>query len=646
MESRQKTAQTTRENAAELASNRPHPRHKSNGEEHRYRKPDTKNPSYIGNFTKGLAHDINSGLLLNPSDYQQFVKGIQSGNAFDFEKTPLGPGKTPVSDGCLTQSVVNCTSPASVASWQSQVAKDKSLLKTTLTDNKIAQVRAWESQAAGLLYDLEGPDAQAVTMPPAPTLDSSERTAEMAEVYVMALLRDTHLSQFRDTGLGSQINTKLDKHCGCECPPVTTITKAITLLKKFDWFKSECCDLTADESARQRSFEHLQRNTLFRGITPGDDQGPYVSQFLLMGNQGINGCDNAYALSNANTTSYITYGAVRIDQRVRYAQPCKDYMTTFESWLDVQNGADLRSLERYVDNPTNRYITTPRDLATYVHYDALYEAYLNACLLLLGMGAPLDPGLPFNANDIADKQQGFASFGGPHILTLVTEVATRALKAVRYQKFNNHRRLRPEALAGMIDRCKSSGLSANAVAELAPVKQITNTLDTAGLLELIKQHNSCQNSAADRSGDNSANGDNYFLPMAFPEGSPMHPSYGAGHATVAGACVTMLKAFFDSGWELTDSAGQPIAFEANQDGTALVQLNLNKPLTVEGELNKIASNISIARDWAGVHYFTDYIESLRMGEQIALGMLEEQRLCYHENFTMSVPLFDGTTVKI
>lgn len=37
----------------------------------------------------------------------------------------------------------------------------------------------------------------------------------------------------------------------------------------------------------------------------------------------------------------------------------------------------------------------------------------------------------------------------------------------------------------------------------------------------------------------------YFLPMAFPEGSPTHPSYGSGHATVAGACTTILKAFFD-----------------------------------------------------------------------------------------------------
>jgi hypothetical protein len=36
-----------------------------------------------------------------------------------------------------------------------------------------------------------------------------------------------------------------------------------------------------------------------------------------------------------------------------------------------------------------------------------------------------------------------------------------------------------------------------------------------------------------------------LLPQVFPEGAPTHPAYGAGHATVAGACVTILKAWFD-----------------------------------------------------------------------------------------------------
>ena len=36
-----------------------------------------------------------------------------------------------------------------------------------------------------------------------------------------------------------------------------------------------------------------------------------------------------------------------------------------------------------------------------------------------------------------------------------------------------------------------------------------------------------------------------LLPQAYAEGCPIHPAYPSGHATIAGACVTVLKAFFD-----------------------------------------------------------------------------------------------------
>jgi len=642
-QTRRQQARTTRDNATDLAVSRHHPRHLNNGEECRYRQGgDNKECSYIANFTKGLPHDPKTGLLLNPPDYRQFVLGIQSGDTYDFIATPLGPVAKPVTKpvtkGCLSKSKITCDTPPASECWESHAAQDTNVLKNPHGKKKPkekakpAGVRAWESQAAGLLLDLEGPDAQAVTMPPAPTLKSDELTAEMAEVYLMALLRDTHFSQFRDPGLGKQLNADL---CDCDCKPKVKVNKAIDILKKLDWFKSNCCDLKDYEQARQRSIDDLTLQTVFRGVSPGDNVGPYLSQFLLVGNTGINGCD---ALNEASDGK-IAYGALQTGQQVRFAKPCLDYMTTYEAWVDVQNGADMGGLEQYINNPTHRFITTPRDLATYVHYDALYEAYLNACLILLGMKAPLDPGIPFLAPDVRDKQQGFASFGGPHILTLVTEVATRALKAVRHQKFNIHRRLRPEALAGLIDRYNSV-TDSDAKAELEPVKCINDTLQAAGLLDLVVKHNACQNEAYDRAHDASATSDRYLLPMAFPEGSPMHPSYGAGHATVAGACITMLKAFFDTGWEL------PFAFEPNADGSALVAVNVDNPLTVEGELNKIAANISVGRDWAGVHYFTDYLESLRMGEQIAIGILEEQKLCYNENFTMTIPLFDGTTIRI
>ena len=59
---------------------------------------------------------------------------------------------------------------------------------------------------------------------------------------------------------------------------------------------------------------------------------------------------------------------------------------------------------------------------------------------------------------------------------------------------------------------------------------------------------------------------------------------------------------------------------------ALVPIKLHKPShCLKAKLNKLAANISIGRNWAGVHYYSDYKESLLMGEEIALGILEEQK---------------------
>jgi len=149
-----------------------------------------------------------------------------------------------------------------------------------------------------------------------------------------------------------------------------------------------------------------------------------------------------------------------------------------------------------------------------------------------------------------------------------------------------------------------------------------------------------------------------LLPMAFAEGSPMHPTYGAGHATVAGACVTILKAFFDHDLNINiDKNGETIgfskkaseyAFVPEANGYSLLTVPTTKSLTLEGELNKLAANISIGRDWAGVHYYSDYKNSLLMGEEIAIGLLEEQSITYNpaENFTLTLPKFNGEKIQI
>jgi hypothetical protein len=414
----------------------------------------------------------------------------------------------------------------------------------------------------------------------------------------------------------------------------------------------------------------------------------------LIGNADLNEDDKGNR-GGSVADGLISYGALHVDQKVPVATPCLDYMTTMKSYVSVQRGLK-QARERYVlvsgsgdstlPRPQRRFISTPRDLATYVHYDALYEAYLNACLILLSMETPFDPafdqlsgrGLSAGSAERRRQAAGFALWGGPHILTLVTEVATRALKAVRFQKFNNHVRLRPEALAARIELSRRVGLpdtdSKHVKDSLVPkilkdhvaglLSSLTSNADSAGKSTL----------SAVQAGQGNGT---YFLPMAFPEGSPMHPSYGAGHATVAGACVTILKAFFDTSAVLVRTPENPdtgkyesFAFrrlDPDQDqetgafrapalssGSGSVpsgKLQWTKSstwaLTLEGELNKLAANISIGRDMAGVHYFTDYYDSVRMGEAIALSILEEQALTYlTDPCVMSVPTFDGSVVRI
>jgi len=655
---RRTEAWNKRQAANQMAHDRPHPKHYSNGDEQKFRHHENSEitkchiedhskssplpvptlegkPSYLMSFTKGMPHNYQTGLLNDPIHFQYFIRAIDSGNPRDFRDTPIGPE-------VITGNVYNCKDPNS---WKSKKA----------VDAKVG-IRAWESQSAGLAYELEGPDAQAVTMPAAPRLGSEELTAEMAEVYIQALTRDVplnalssgviekqYLENFCDKIPKNGVSNKpeLDK-LFAKKPDVEIFLEFTEKLKSLKWFSNDVLKLNNKQSARRCGRQCPHPGIAFRGITRGDDVGPYLSQFLLIGNSGLNQKGKGAAERNPED-GYINYGSISIDQRVRTAKIDENYMTKWEEWFDVQNAANLGGFEAYEDENPRRFIHTGRDLATYVHYDALYEAYLNACLVLLGTGVKFDPGIPFQEDDNRDHQQGFAHFGGPHILSLLTEVATRALKAVRFQKYNVHRRCRPEVLAARITKYEPLN-------KMAPeLTQMVNDLNIGdeGILDKIDQKNGqlYENTITEEK--------NYLLPMAFCEGSPMHPAYGAGHATVAGACITILKSFFDSNSIFKpDGSNSDLAYVSIDQGKKLELVPVfdrdgNKAhLTVEGELNKLASNISIGRNWAGVHYFTDYYESLLMGEQIAIGILEEQKLMFGENFSMTVPLFNGDSVRI
>jgi hypothetical protein len=371
----------------------------------------------------------------------------------------------------------------------------------------------------------------------------------------------------------------------------------------------------------------VTRETLFRGFTQGDLVGPYVSQFLLIGNDDPD-------LGLTAQDGFITYGTLKIDQRQRTVLRGSDFLTTFEDWRAVQRGRDDRGADMF-DPADRRFIRNLRDLANYVHFDALYEAFLNACLILLAIPAPFDPGNPYVDSR---TQDGFGTFGHPHILTLLTEVATRALKAEWFQKWFVHRRLRPEAFGGRIDvhlrgRPAEGGRPAIPPGRYPMIdKEILDALQppAGGLSPHFPRP------PVPPDGD-----DTFLLPQVFPEGSPTHPSYGAGHASVAGACVTILKAWFDESFVLPGQVLVP-----DDDGTTLVPAAQQVDLTVGGELNKLAANIAIGRNAAGVHWRSDYTGSVKLGEEIAIRILQEQRPTYNEDHHFTLTKFDGTATTI
>jgi hypothetical protein len=562
VEERRLSARAVREQAAELAAGRHHPAHANNNDEVNY--PDRP---FIGSYSKALRHDALGDP--EPISYGSLLRALESRDPGDFE----------------------------------EILQPPNALKLT-------------NPQAGLAFELEGPDAQAVTQPPAPRFDSAHTAAEMGELYWMALARDVPFIQY-DTEAATA---------------GSVLAQAINSLNnEFRTFGG-----TVPVTAQN----------LFRGIFPGEQVGPYVSQFLLKGNIDPRKPDGQGRDANEG---FITYGSRVIDQRQWTVKGFPelganaDYLTRFtEDWLPVQNGRDDRGKDQF-DMTQRRFIRNLRDGANYVHFDQVVDSWWNTAFYLVseplgnqsmgnstGTGRPqVDKEFPCNVGNPYDppgtaedsrRQVGFATFGPVHLLQALIEVGGRAARAVWWQKWGVHRRLRPEEYGGRVDNQLNSRRT-------YPLHtSITTSLSTGGLAPYFPE----------RYGS-------YLLPQAYPEGCPTHPAYGAGHATISGACATLLKAFFHE----AEPIQNPVV--ASADGTTLVAYAGSgaSQMTVGGELNKLAGNIALFRSAAGVHWRSDYTESLLLGEAVAIGLLQEMSLTFNEDDAFfQFTRFDGITVRI
>lgn len=347
----------------------------------------------------------------------------------------------------------------------------------------------------------------------------------------------------------------------------------------------------------KNSSGQVTTNLLFRGGFAGETIGPYMSQFALQ-----------------NTT----FGALPMVQQYTTNAAKTDFMLDATTFLAVQNGNIPGSLTP--QNPV--FLYNGRALAAYTHVDVLYEAYFIAYLVLNTINnnkpVPFNPGNPYNTSK---TQNGFGTLGQPDIAAALAAAAREALNAVWYQKWYVHLRHRPES-GGAIVHLIKSGLG----------NTIEGTLNAK-----VLNSNALMASYT-------ANNKSYFLSQAFPEGSPTHPAYPTGHGTVAGACITVLKFFFDGDWVITKPK-----VPAN-NGMALndyIPPGGEAPLTVNGELNKLAHNISFGHGiHAGIHWRSDTDTSIQMGEAIALSYLRDLAQTYNERFTATIQKVDGTPAVI
>ncbi|MDQ2712289.1 MAG: vanadium-dependent haloperoxidase [Acidobacteriota bacterium] len=336
---------------------------------------------------------------------------------------------------------------------------------------------------------------------------------------------------------------------------------------------------------------------LFRGGFKGETVGPYLSQFLLQDT---------------------SMGVLPIAQKYTSNMAKMDYMLDPKTFLEVQNGVSTGLSLKPVMTPL--YLRDGRGLAAYTHIDVLYQAYFMAYLVLNtingGKPVPMNPGNPYNGDK---TQNGFNTFGQPDIAATLAAVASEALKAVWYQKWFVHLRHRPESGGGIVYLSKTPG-AGSVEGKLSPTVLNSQAVQTCF----------------------TTNG-SYFLSQAFPEGSPTHPAYPTGHGTVAGACITVLKFFFNGGFVIP----KPVVPLDDGSSTKPYTGGDAGMMTVNSELNKLAHNISFGHGiHAGIHWRSDTDTSIQLGEAVALSTLQDRADTYNEKFTVQLQKVDGSTAAI
>jgi len=419
-------------------------------------------------------------------------------------------------------------------------------------------------------------------VPLPPRVASPQYATELVELYWASLLRDIAFTDYATNGAANAAAMELN-----------------ALKSSYAGPRDAKGNVTPSVLFRGGFGDPAKSNFFF-----GENYGPYISQLCIRPTM---------------------LGAQPIDQKMSTLAAGINYLTNLDAWQAIQNG--VMPLAPPLPGDKNRYMHTGRSLAAFTHIDELYQAYFTAYLVIETLYPNRlviqNPGSPYVA---FKNQQPFGTFGGPDIAATLAAVSRAALSAVWYQKWIVHLRHRPESGGGIVQLIKT-GHGANILKKTGGGNDTLhdNILSSMALEQSLVENGS------------------YLLSQAFPEGSPAHPAYPTGHGTVAGACITVLK-FFYNGDSVIPNPVVPSA-----DGLTLepyTGADAGK-MSLNGELHKLAHNISFGHGiHAGIHWRSDTDFSILLGEAVAIKFLQDQAFTYRENFAISFKKIDGTLVTI
>ncbi|AYV82166.1 MAG: hypothetical protein Homavirus12_10 [Homavirus sp.] len=434
---------------------------------------------------------------------------------------------------------------------------------------------------ASLATSLEGKPACLLHIDTPPNLSSESGAADMVEVYSMAVCRDVPFINF---ATDSTIATMLDSNH----------MNNPNIISNLRYYTPTNTNFTTQ--------------TIFRGISADEKYGPYISQLLYL-NVPMGAINYAQQYTTPDSRTVAQGVPTRVEWGVNEAETINIQNTFLTAIPPATASANI----------SPKYLFSGRGLGEAVHSDAAFQYYYQASEILFALGALPNPGWPVYANQV-----GFVT--GPanaNLWCTLGEVTKLALLHAWYWKWQVFRRLRPEEFGLAVNNVQNSLVSN------ANNYDLSSVVLTNGILGDVATVNSSWGFSS-----------SYTLPLAFREGCPVHPSYPAAHAVCAGANCTILKMFFDCEHPWSSLAGLQIGtqnrkvlpsplvgpvIEANTNGTALQDYTGGDAsnLTIGGEINKLGSNVAIGRTWAGVHYRSDDMQGIELGEQVAIAYMED-----------------------